>query len=307
MDDPFASGCAFIDGGYVPVAEARLPVLDYGFLRSDATYDVVHVWDGAFFRLEDHLDRFLRNVTRLRLRLPMERDGLRATAIECVRRSGLREAYVWMICTRGRPRPGTRDPRQCENRAIVFAVPYVPYATDEQKRRGLAVVIARSVQRIAPEAVDPTIKNLHWLDLEMALFEAYDRGAENAVLLDAAGNVTEGPGFNVFCVENGVVATPVRGGLDGMTRRTTLELCAELGIPAREEAISAERFKNADEVFMTTTAGGVAAITRIDERILGNGAPGPITARLAERYLAWHREGRHTTRVNYGTEGPAPR
>ncbi|MBM3503306.1 MAG: branched-chain amino acid transferase [Alphaproteobacteria bacterium] len=297
--NPFAQGCAFIDGGFVPAGEARIPVLDYGFLRSDATYDVVHVWNGAFFRLEDHLDRFLRNVGRLRMTLPMDRAALRTTAIACIEKSGLREAYVWMICTRGRPAPGSRDPRRCENRLIVMAVPYVPYADDEQRRRGLNVVIAKTVRRIPPESVDPTIKNLHWLDLEMALFEAYDRGAENAVLLDASDHVTEGPGFNVFCVENGVVLTPDRGGLDGITRRTTIELCAELGIPCRVEPIAKDRFLAADEIFFTTSAGGVLPVTRIEGRILGNGAPGPVTARLGERYHAWHREGRHATPVRY--------
>jgi branched-chain amino acid aminotransferase len=295
----FAAGCAWIDGAYVPAGEARIPVLDYGFLRSDATYDVVHVWNGAFFRLDDHLDRFLRNVGRLRLTLPMARVALRATAIECVSRSGLRDAYVWMIATRGRPAPGSRDPRRCENRLIVFAIPYVPYATEEQRRRGLSVVIAETVRRIPPTSVDPTIKNLHWLDLEMALFEAYDRGAENAVLLDADDNVTEGPGFNVFCVEAGVVLTSDRGALDGITRRTTLELCRELGIAARVEPISRERFLAADEIFFTTSAGGVLPVTRIEGRILGNGAPGPVTARLAEGYQAWHQHGRHATPVPY--------
>ena len=298
-DHPFAQGCAYIDGAFVPAGEARIPVLDYGFLRSDATYDVVHVWNGAFFRLDDHLERFLRNVGRLRMTLPMAREQLRATAIECVRRSGLREAYLWTICTRGRPAPGSRDPRRCENRLIVFAIPYVPYANEEQRRRGLNVLIAETVRRIPSTSVDPTIKNLHWLDLEMALFEAYDRGAENAVLLDSDDNITEGPGFNVFCIEAGVVVTSDRGALDGITRRTTLELCQELGIPARVEAISRARFLAADEIFFTTSAGGVLPVTRIEGRILGNGAPGPVTAQLSEGYQEWHRTGRHATPVPY--------
>ena len=112
-------GIAFVEGSYVPIAEARVPMLDWGFLHSDATYDVVHVWRGSFFRLQDHLARFLRGVERLDLRVPVEADGIAPILAECVRRSGLRDAYVEMICTRGLPRPGSRDPREEIGRAHV--------------------------------------------------------------------------------------------------------------------------------------------------------------------------------------------
>jgi len=111
-DPRFAEGTAFIDGEYVPVREARIPILDYGFLRSDATYDAAHVWKGYMFRLADHLDRFERNVAALRMRLPLSRDAVRGVLIECVRRSGLRDAFVHMTCTRGLPSRGSRDPRK---------------------------------------------------------------------------------------------------------------------------------------------------------------------------------------------------
>ncbi len=107
----YAGGAAFVDGRFVPVAEARVPILDWGFLRSDATYDVAHVWRGSFFRLEDHLDRFERGMARLRMSPPYDRSEIREILIGCVRRSGLREAYAEIICTRGVPPPGSRDPR----------------------------------------------------------------------------------------------------------------------------------------------------------------------------------------------------
>ncbi len=107
----YADGAAFMEGEYVPIAEARIPILDWGFLHSDATYDVVSVWDGRFFRLEDHLDRFERGVARLRMKLPYDRDRIRDIVFECVRKTGLRRAYVEIVATRGMPRPGSRDPR----------------------------------------------------------------------------------------------------------------------------------------------------------------------------------------------------
>ena len=121
----YAGGAAFVEGRFVPVAQARIPILDWGFLRSDATYDVAHVWRGSFFRLEDHLSRFERGMARLRMSLPYGRDDMRDILVECVRLSGLREAYAEIICTRGVPPPGSRDPRECENRFYAFVVPFV--------------------------------------------------------------------------------------------------------------------------------------------------------------------------------------
>ena len=294
----FTDGCAHFAGAFVPIAEAGIPIRDYGFLRSDATYDVVHVWDGAFFRLDVHLDRFFRNIARLRMTCPLSRDSVRDVLIECVRKSGLRQAYVEAICTRGEPPPKTRDPRHAANRFFAFAAPFVPYADADLKRRGLHLVVG-TPRRIPPESIDPTVKNYHWHDLTAGLFEAQDRGADNVVLLDRDDNVTEGPGFNVFCVENGQVLTPRHGVLDGITRRTTLELCTSLGIPCAETDIAVDRFVGADEAFITSTAGGIMPVTRIESRILGNGAPGAVTNRLADAYMALHRDERYLTRVPY--------
>ncbi len=126
MTTDLPAGVAYIDGEFVPIAEARLPILDLGFLRSDATYDVVAVWNGKFFRLDQHLDRFFRGVEKLRFNLPVDRDSLTRVLAECVRRAGLEDgAYVEAIATRGMPQPGSRDLRLCVNRLYCFAIPYV--------------------------------------------------------------------------------------------------------------------------------------------------------------------------------------
>src|ERR671933_1836971 len=226
----FTDGAAFVDGRFVPVAEARVPILDWGFLRSDATYDVAHVWRGSFFRLEDHLDRFERGMARLRMSLPYDRAEIRGILTECVRLGGLRDAYAEIICTRGVPPPGSRDPRECENNLFAFAVPFVWIADPERQERGLGATIS-GVQRIGPESVDPTVKNYHWLDLELGLYEAYERGGETVILVDRADNVVEGPEFNVFTVKDARVATPRRGVLEGITRKTAIELAAGRGLP----------------------------------------------------------------------------
>ena len=294
----YAEGAAFVEGRFVPVAEARVPILDWGFLRSDATYDVAHVWRGSFFRLEDHLDRFERGMERLHMSLPYGRAEIREILIECVRLGGLREAYAEIICTRGVPPPGSRDPRDCENSFFAFSVPFVWIADPEKQERGLRAVIG-GVQRIQPGSVDPTVKNYHWLDLEVGLYEAYDRGGETVILVDREDNVVEGPGFNVFAVKDGEVSTPSRGVLEGITRRTVIELASEHGIPLEVREVPAEEVRRADEVFVTSTAGGIMPVTEVDGERVGDGEPGPLTLRLRDAYWDLHEDPRFATPVEY--------
>ena len=292
----YPPGTAYIDGAFRPISEARISVLDWGLLRSDATYDVVHVWRGRFFRLDLHLDRFLHSVQRLRLSLPFDRAALTATLMQCVRRSGLRDAYVEMICTRGHAPDFSRDPRDAVNRFIAFAIPFGWIADAEQRQRGLHIAVSQ-VRRIPPASVDPTVKNYHWLDFVNGLFDAYDRGAENVVLVDARGDIAEGPGFNLFAVKDGAVTTPAEGTLMGITRRTALELCAELAIPARQGVLAADALRAADEVFITSTAGGIMPVTRIDDAPIADGRPGPLTGRLTDLYWQKHSDPAWTTPV----------
>lgn len=291
-------GIAFADGRYVPVAEASVPILDWGFLRSDATYDVVHVFRGRFFRLDAHLGRFERSLARLRMRIPYDRAGVAAILHECVRRAGLRDAYVEMLCTRGTPPPGSRDPRRCENRFFAFAVPFVWIADPAKQEQGLHLAIS-AAERIQPESVDPTVKNYHWHDLTAGLFEAYERDADTAVLVDREGHVVEGPGFNIFVVRAGRLATPDRGMLEGITRRTVLELAADLRLAAEARPVGADEVREADEVFLTSTAGGVLPVTRVDGSAIGDGRPGSLTRRLRDAYWAAHDDPRYATPVQY--------
>ena len=121
----FSKGAAYINDELVPISEAKISILDWGFLHSDATYDVVHVWDGKYFRLDDHLDRFFNGMEQLRMSIPYNRDELRLILSNCVKASGFREAYVEMITTRGMPEAGSRDPRTCTNQFFAFAIPFV--------------------------------------------------------------------------------------------------------------------------------------------------------------------------------------
>lgn len=283
----YPDGVAFLDGQYLPMSQAKVSVLDWGFLHSDATYDTVHVWNGRFFRLDLHLDRFFSGLEKLRMTIPFDRERVTEILHNCVALSGHRSAYVEMLCTRGASPTFSRDPRQAVNRFMAFAVPFGSVANAEQLQRGLRLAISDKV-RIPPGSIDPTIKNYHWLDLVRGLYDAYDRGAETAVILDFNGNVAEGPGFNVFCVKNGKLSTPAIGVLPGITRRTVFDLCAEQGLAAVATDVSVAALREADEVFITSTAGGIMPVTEIDGDRIASGKVGPITRRLMALYWQKH-------------------
>ncbi|WP_229187935.1 aminotransferase class IV [Bradyrhizobium oropedii] len=285
----YPHGVAFMDGQYLPMSEAKISVLDWGFLHSDATYDTAHVWNGRFFRLDLHLDRFLGGVERLRMKLPYDREEIISILNGCVALSGHRSAYVEMICTRGSSPTFSRDPRQAENRFIAFAVPFGSVANKEQLERGLHVAISETV-RIPPKSVDPAIKNYHWLDLVKGLFDAYEAGAETALILDTNGHIAEGPGFNVFIVKGRSLKTPAFGVLPGITRRTVFDLCAEIGLSVTPGNVERDEIRDADEVFITSTAGGIMPVTRIDAATIATGYVGPITRHLMDLYWQKHED-----------------
>jgi len=296
----FSQGAAFVRGRYLPIAEAAIPITDWGFLRSDATYDVVTVWDGAFFRLDAHLDRFERSCALFRLDPGRTRREVTDILAQCVRLSGLRASYVEMIVTRGQPPWGSRDPRQAVNQFYAFAVPFVWIANEAQRERGLHLMVS-GVQRIPPRSVDPRAKNYHWNDLTMGLLGALDAGADSVVLSDGEGHVVEGPGFNVFCVSRGRLVTPKEGVLEGISRRTVIEMAQVLGLDVQLRSLPADELRGAEEVFLSTSGGGVLPVTRVDDCAIGDGRPGRITRQLVQTYWEWHRDPAYSTPIDYSS------
>jgi len=297
-DSEWKAGAAYIDGKYMPIGRAAIPITDWGYRRSDVVYDVVSVWDGVFFRMEDHLNRFRKSMNKMRFN-PKETDAeIREILHAIMALSGLRSAYVAMDCLRGVGPRGVRNPAKARNYLACHAVPFSALMSDEKLEHGLHMIIS-SIPRIPQTSVDATAKNFHWGDMNMSMFEADDRGADYPVLLDIDGNVAEGPGFNVFVVKNGVVATPDYNMLEGVSRASALEICDELGIPREIRKISAQELRNADEIFLSTTAGGVVGVSRIEGTIMNNDRPGPISSKIRETYLAKRHAGWYGEPVRY--------
>ena len=295
---PWPGGAAWIDGEFGPIEEARISVLDLGVTRSDCTYDVVHVWEGRFFRLADHLDRFAASMARLRLDPGYDRAQIEAILHGCVRHAGLRQAYVSMTCTRGRLPAGSRDLRTARSTLYCYAVPFVWISNPERQETGASLWVSDLV-RIPPDSVDPRVKNYHWLDLDLGLLEAYDHGADLVVLRDRSGAITEGPGYNVFAWVDGRWLTPEGGTLAGVTRRTVIELARQAGQEVHEGRLSDADLRRAAEVLITSTAGGIMPVTVVDGRTVGTGQPGPLTRQLRNRYWAAHADPRYAVQVRY--------
>jgi len=287
----WSAGVAWMRGEIMPIGQAALPVTDWGLTHSDITYDVVHVWDGRFFRMNDYLERFEQSLKKCRLEVEQTREDMRSIVHAIVGRSGFDRAYVSLVASRGQPSvPGSRDPRFCENHFYAWCVPFVWVFLEDVVERGAHLMVPDDVKRIPANSVDPTAKNYHWGDFTQGLFEAKNAGFDTVLLLDEEGRVTEGPGYNVFMIQDGVVKTPRFGVLEGITRKVAMEICASHDLTCVEADISLDEFLQADEVFATTTSGGPVGVTRINGRVFSNDAVGPLTQRIRDTYWEWHND-----------------
>ena len=288
MENDLSLGAAWMNGTVIPISQAKIPVNDWGLVHSDITYDVVPVIDGAFFRFDEYLARFLSSMENLHLYPGMSKRDIQAALHQMVSKSSLRDSYVAMVCSRGKPKiAGSRDPRDCDNHFFAWCVPYMHIIKPETVEQGATAWIAQNAYRIPENSVNPRVKNYHWGDFTQGIFEAKDKNYETVILLDYDGNVTEGPGFNVFAVKDKVLITPDKGVLAGVSRKTVLEMAEHLGINTSVRSLSVEELLEADEVFLSSSGGGVIPIIRVNETIFGNGASGPISVQLNETYWTW--------------------
>jgi branched-chain amino acid aminotransferase len=287
---------AYVNGEYVPRGEARISVFDFGFLRGDAVFDTTSAWNGRIFKLSQHLERLDLSLRAARIPCPLSLEELAGVILETARRCRLDNAYVQTIVTRGEPPLGVRDLTQCRPGLVVFVVPYVWILNPEQIRSGGRAMIA-STRALPVQCLDPKIKSLSRQHFNLAVLQGKAAGMDVALILDLDGHLTEGPGFNVFVVRRGELFSPPEGILMGITRQTVFELAAEHGIPAREAQLTAYDLYAADEVFATSTAGGIMPLVEIDGRPIGDGKPGPVSQRIHGLYWALRESGRHGTPI----------
>jgi branched-chain amino acid aminotransferase len=245
------------------------------------------VWHGNIFRLGDHIDRVFDGAQKLRLQSPLSKSEVEEITKRCVSLSQLRESFVNITITRGYgARKGEKDLSKLTSQVYIYAIPYLWAFPPEEQIFGTSAIVPRHVRRAGRNTVDPTVKNYQWGDLTAASFEAKDRGARTAILLDSDNCVAEGPGFNVVMVKDGKLSSPSRNALPGITRMTVIELADEMGIEFTLRDITSRELYEADELMAVTTAGGITPITSLDGESLGNGEPGPLTVAIRDRFWA---------------------
>jgi branched-chain amino acid aminotransferase len=266
----------WIDGEIVDGAEARIPVTDHGLLYGDGIFEGIRVYRNRVFRLDAHMKRFEASARGIALDLPGGIDAVRAVVLATVRAFGAEEAYVRLIATRGEGSLGV-DPTTCPKPRLICLVDHVRIYPPDKLSSGLDLVTS-SLRRPSPDVLDPRIKSLNYLNNVLAKLEARQRGADEALMLNAQGMVAETSVANVFVVRDGVLLTPpaVDGALEGITRSTVMELAATMGIPVREQTLSRFDFFAADEAFLTGSGAGIVPIRSLDERSIGAGRPGPV-------------------------------
>jgi len=274
----------YLNGDYVPGEEARISVFDHGFLYGDGVFEGMRAYDGRVFRLDEHLTRLYESAKSIMLEIPESFDELRAATLETIRQNGLRDAYLRLVVSRGTGDLGL-DPRKCPKATTVIIASSIVLYPQELYEKGLSIITV-ATRRNVPDALDPKIKSLNYLNNVLVKIEANRAGVMEAVMLNAQGYVSEGTADNIFIVRRGKVLTPPGyvGALEGITRQVVMEVAEENGRQVLEQPFTRHDLYVAEECFLTGTAAEVIPVIEVDGRIIGKGTPGPLTLNFMKRF-----------------------
>ncbi|PYL09110.1 MAG: branched-chain-amino-acid transaminase, partial [Verrucomicrobia bacterium] len=271
-------------------SEAKVSVFDHGLLYGDGIFEGIRFYNGRVFRLEEHLGRLWDSARSIRLEIPMSVREMTEALLETIRENGLREGYIRLLVTRGVGNLGL-NPEQCKRPSVIIIAASVTLYPEAMYQKGLTVVTC-ATRRTNPGALNPAVKSLNYLNNVMARIEANLAGADEALMLNDAGNVAECTADNVFIIKRGHIFTPpiTAGALRGITRGIVFEIAAELGLKVVETDITRHDVFIADECFLTGTAAEIIPVIEVDGRRIGTGKPGPIGARMIARFRQLTRE-----------------
>lgn len=274
----------YLNGQFVKKEDAKISVYDHGFLYGDGIFEGIRIYNGNIFKCKEHLDRLYDSAKSIMLEIPLTYEEMQQALIDSVNKNDLRDGYIRLVVSRGDGNLGL-DPRRCPKPNIIIIVEQLAIYSEDDYRNGLKIVSV-STRRNIPDALNPKIKSLNYLNNILVKIQANLAGVGEALMLNAQGYVAEGSGDNIFIVKNGVLVTPPSyvGALEGITRKAIIELCNKLGYPIKEEPFALHDVYIADEVFLTGTAAEVIAVREVDARIIGQGQAGPITLHLLEEF-----------------------
>ncbi|MBT9172471.1 MAG: Branched-chain-amino-acid aminotransferase [Syntrophomonadaceae bacterium] len=274
----------YLNGDFVQGEEARISVFDHGFLYGDGVFEGLRAYGGRVFRLDEHLTRLYESAKSIMLEVPENYDEMKAVTLETIRRNNLRDAYLRLVVSRGTGDLGL-DPRKCPKATTVIIASSIVLYPQELYEKGLSIITV-ATRRNVPDALDPKIKSLNYLNNVLVKIEANRAGVMEAVMLNAQGYVSEGTADNIFIVRRGRILTPpgYAGALEGITRQVVMELALENGRQVLEQPFTRHDLYVAEECFLTGTAAEVIPVIEVDGRTIGKGTPGPLTLDLMKRF-----------------------
>lgn len=270
----------YLNGKLVDQKDARISVFDHGLLYGDGVFEGIRSYDSLIFKLKEHIDRLYESARSIMLKIPISKMDMTKAVIQTLRANKFRDAYIRLIVTRGDGDLGL-DPRKCPKPTIIIITDKIALYPERYYKEGLEIVTVPT-QRTNPEALNPQIKSLNYLNNILAKIEAIHAGVEEAIMLNASGYVAECTGDNIFIVKRSRLLTPPisAGALRGITRQAILDLAKKANIPFAEETLTRHDLFNADECFLTGTAAEIMPVVKIDRRPIGFGEPGKMTLKL---------------------------
>ena len=274
----------YLNGDFVPAEEAKVSVFDHGLLYGDGVFEGIRFYNDRVFKLDEHLQRLYDSAKAIRLEIPLKTKEFEEVILETIRRNNSHDGYIRAVVTRG---PGDLglDPDKCSEPFVFVITASIVLYPDEFYENGLSVITVPT-RRNVPEALNPRIKSLNYLNNILAKIEAKNANVIEAIMLNNDGYVVECTGDNIFIIKNEVVSTPPThiGALAGVTRNAVMDLARSMGLKVVEEIFNRYEIYIADECFLTGTAAEVIPVVKADGRIVGDGKPGRITRELKERF-----------------------
>ncbi len=279
-NEPFV----YLDGEFYPKSQAKVSVFDHGLLYGDGVFEGIRAYNGYVFKLKEHIDRLFQSALAIMLEIPLTKAQITEVVLETLRKNTIKDAYIRLVVTRGVGDLGL-DPRKCPKATIFCITGAIALHGDEAKLKGITTFVSW-VRRQAVDATSHEIKSLNYLNSVMAKIEANMAGADEAISLDKNGFVAEGVGENIFIMRDGRLITPptCAGALAGITSQVVRKLAAKLGYEVEEANITPFQLLTADEAFFSGTAAELVPIREVNQRMIGDGKPGPVTKKLMAEF-----------------------
>jgi len=274
----------FLNDKLVPEKQAVVSVFDHGLLYGDGVFEGIRAYNGRVFLLEEHVNRLYDSAKAIDLKIPMSRKKMCEAVVATCKANKITDGYIRLVITRGVGSLGL-NPYLCKKPQVIVIAAGIQLYPKKLYDEGLRVVTVGTV-RNHPEAINPKIKSLNYLNNVLAKIEAINSGCMECIMLNHNGQVAEASGDNIFVVKDGRICTPPVwcGALDGLTRRFVMDIARNEGYEVVEEVMGRYDLFVADEMFLTGTAAEIIAVVDVDKRKIGTGKPGKVTKRLANKF-----------------------